>query len=685
MELLETVELDTGRKDFFQDVVAVLIMLTTMFGGLVAYWETDAATRADRADRMSQVYAIQAMGERLRATQRNNFDVQVYATTNELDRRAEDAAEHAGIMGRIPGMGLSIEQYQAEVARWQAARDEIAKLSPLLSDMRFQPSEDVVRFDQYFEQSLVKARGKAEWQRAMALQAEVWEAKARGYLSIITILAVGLFLFGLSLTIPGAVRYILVGAGLLIVIVSGVWTTVVYAQPAPQAREEAIQAYLRGVAALNVGEYQTAIDHFDEATSIDAKLGGAWADRGYTRAILGDPESVEQGIADFEEAIRLGVDNSYTRRNLGRLYVKHKQYDEAIANFQAALEQDPDQPMLYFDLGLALFVSGEEADARDAYHEGIVLLSEEPGYIREPCFQAAINDLQDATMMGDMMGAGSDLVRMIKEASASLMMMGEMEAHDMGVTLGPIRFELTEHGLSATFDYRGMQNGLAWQDRWYVEGQVDDTLSPTREPWSGGESGEWTITISDQAQLRPGTYRVELYVEGQLVQTGETTIGQDMMTSTMMTPMTGYESERLAVSLMRPTSWRLIGGGESNEFVAFAASRDMAFYILTAKRYDATSTSEPNYQALAEELDSLQQMHGGLELAGEYQTVTVAGQPAVTAEYTFSDGDKQLRGVALAITSDAGLTYRIRFESVADAFEQRRPVFEEILTSLAFK
>ncbi len=197
MELLEVADLDTERKDFFQDVVAVLIMLTTMFGGLVAYWETDASTRADYADRMSQVYAVQAMGERLRATQRNNFDVQVYATTNELDSQATHAMQHAGIMGRIAGMGLSIERYQSEAARWQAVRDRIASLSPLLTDMRFQPSEDVIRFDQYFEESLVKARGKAEWQRAMAQQAEVWETKARGYLSIITILAVALFLFGL--------------------------------------------------------------------------------------------------------------------------------------------------------------------------------------------------------------------------------------------------------------------------------------------------------------------------------------------------------------------------------------------------------------------------------------------------------------------------------------------------------
>lgn len=684
MELLEGPELDTSRQDFFQDVVAVLIMLTTMFGGLVAYLETDASTRADRADRRSQVYAIQAMGERLRATQGNNYDVQVYAIANGLDQRAVEAMGRAGAMGRVPGMSASVAEHQDVAARWEAARDRIRSLSPLLADMRYQPSEDVIRFDQYFEESLVKARSKAEWQRAMTQQAEAWETKARGYLSIITILAVALFLFGLSLTIPGVVRYILVGAGVLIVAVSGVWTTAVYAQPAPQANEEAIQAYLRGVAALNVRDYEEAIAHFDDATSIDERLGGAWADRGYTRAQLDDPAAIELAVADFEQAIRLGVDNPYTRRNLGRLYVKQHQYDQAIANFEAALEHDPDQAMLYFDLGLALFVSGQGEPASDAYHQGIVLLSQEPDYIREPCFQAAITDLQDATMMGEMMDAGSELVHMLKETSASLTMMGEMEAHDMGVSFGPPTFEVSDTGLSATFGYEGMQDGLLWQDRWYVDGQLNDSLSPTREPWSAGVSGEWTVKTSDSQRLQPGTYRVELYVEGQLVQSGETTIGQDMMTSMAMTPMSSYDSRHLALSLERPAQWRLVGGGEDHEFVAFAARRDMAFFILTTKRYDASSTSAPRFQALAEALESQQGMHSDFQQVGDVETVTVGGRAGPSVEYTYTDGGRQMQGVAIAVTSEAGLTYRIRFEALADAFETHRPTFEAMLDSVVF-
>lgn len=148
MELLEGLDLDFSRKDFFRDVVAILIMLTTMFGGWVAYVQTHASIRAGRADRQSQVYAIQAMGERLRATQRNNYDIQVYAITNELDRRALDAMERAGDLGRVPGMSLSMGLQQETASRWLAARDRVRALSPLLTDMRFQSGADTIRFDQ---------------------------------------------------------------------------------------------------------------------------------------------------------------------------------------------------------------------------------------------------------------------------------------------------------------------------------------------------------------------------------------------------------------------------------------------------------------------------------------------------------------------------------------------------------
>lgn len=684
MELLDSIDLDTGRQDFFQDVVAVLIMLVTMFGGLVAYLETDASTHADRAERLSQVYAIQAMGERLRASQRTNYDVQVYAITHDLDRRAQREMEQAGAMSRVPGMSASMDHHHDTASRWSDARDRVAQLSTLLTDMRFQADADVVRFDQYFEQSLIAARGKAEWQHAMTQQAEVWEKKARSYLAIITVLAVALFLFGLSLTIPGTVRYTLVGAGVLIAIAAGLWTGWVFARPTPEAREDAIQAYLRGVTALNMQDYDSAIGHFDTATTIDPQLGGAWADRGYARALLIDSTAVPAAIADFEEAIDLGVDNPYTRRNLGRLYVRQGDLDRAIDNFRATLEQQPDQPMVYFDLGLAQFVSGNKEAARAAYESGITLLSREPGYVREPCFQAAVDDLQDATMMGEMMGHGSEFVRLLKEASASLDMMGEMHPHDMGVTFGPVTFSVGADGLSATFDYQGMQNGLAWQDRWYVNGQRDENLGEPREPWADGASGQKTLIAVDSARLQHGTYRLEVYVEGQLVTAGETSIGDDLMASPAMTPLIRYASNHLALSVMHPTAWHLIGGGDTHDFVGFAGREDMAFFIVTARRYDTESTVDVNAVALAGELDIQQSMHPDLEGSGGFEPARVGGRDAMTSEYAFTDGDNVLRGTALAVTSDAGITYRIRMEALADAFDDYKAIFAAMLDSLTF-
>jgi hypothetical protein len=283
-----------------------------------------------------------------------------------------------------------------------------------------------------------------------------------------------------------------------------------------------------------------------------------------------------------------------------------------------------------------------------------------------------------------MMGHGSDFVRMLKEAAASLDLLGEMQPHDMGVTLGPVTFDVGAEGLAAAFGYQGMQNGLAWQDRWYLNGQRDDILGEPRDPWADGPSGRKTLTAADPASLKPGTYRVEIYVEGQLVTAGETTIGSDLMASPAMLPMTRYASDHLALSLLHPTPWHLVGGGDTHDFVAFAGREDMAFFIVTARSYAELAAAEANGGALADELDSQEAMHPEFERSDAVASVPIGGLDGVSADYTFTDGDTTLRGTALAATSDDGVTYRIRMEAATGAYDKYDAVFAAMLDSVTF-
>ena len=74
------------------------------------------------------------------------------------------------------------------------------------------------------------------------------------------------------------------------------------------------------------------------------------------------------------------------------------------------------------------------------------------------------------------------------------------------------------------FDYSGMADGVEWGYAWFYEGQnvADNSLI-----WDGGESGSFDLYLSHPDGLPPGEFSLEVYIEGETVQTGNFTIQED--------------------------------------------------------------------------------------------------------------------------------------------------------------
>lgn len=77
----------------------------------------------------------------------------------------------------------------------------------------------------------------------------------------------------------------------------------------------------------------------------------------------------------------------------------------------------------------------------------------------------------------------------------------------------------------AFWDYENMSNEMTWEARWYYEGEYLDNASLPLSPWRGGEQGNWWNGIVNSSGLLDGTYRVELYVEGELLAQGLISVG----------------------------------------------------------------------------------------------------------------------------------------------------------------
>jgi serine protease Do len=77
----------------------------------------------------------------------------------------------------------------------------------------------------------------------------------------------------------------------------------------------------------------------------------------------------------------------------------------------------------------------------------------------------------------------------------------------------------------AFWDYSGMADGVMWEARWYYNGEFEEDASQPPQPWQGGERGNWWVSIYNSAGLADGTYRVELYVQGEKLLEGSVAVG----------------------------------------------------------------------------------------------------------------------------------------------------------------
>jgi len=80
-------------------------------------------------------------------------------------------------------------------------------------------------------------------------------------------------------------------------------------------------------------------------------------------------------------------------------------------------------------------------------------------------------------------------------------------------------------GLYAFWNYEGMGAGITWEARWYRDGQYLEDVSWPSAPWKGDAQGGWWVAVVNDNGLTDGTYKVELYVEEELLAQGSISVG----------------------------------------------------------------------------------------------------------------------------------------------------------------
>ena len=535
----------------FERVVAVLIALVTIIAAVVGYLQGQASIRSDRALREAQTFAIEALSQKAAGEIEIGYAwTDLWRSWSELDSQAVIAADFDDA---------------AAAERYDTVRDRLIGLSPLLAPPYFDPEQDDEPDVAAYEADLYVVNSTYLTERFLATfeMSEAWGDKADTYVAHLTILAVTLFLYGLSVTLLGQVRWLFVVLGSLFALVTVVWVIAVYTRPISIPSEPAIRAYAEGVGRLHQESPEAAIVSFDQALALAPAYADAYFERGNAYF---DLEQLDQAAANYEMAVNAGRGDISTIMELGRVYYFQGRLADALRLVQTELTLGPDHVVSYLDLGLVNLAAGQGEAAQGAFEQAMTLAGQQVAATRaagqEPpdslwwyldvaatdldSLSACLTDQEcDATPPYDIVSRSvpdvavvDAVAQQLKELTVALEYTGRPPDPSTGVDISSFEFaaelyddndEFIDYDITDTFPadigdvivlltYDGMQDGQQVVVKVFLDGEEDPTLR-VLETWDQGQAGETELLLSTGllSTFTPGEYWVEMYVDSHLV------------------------------------------------------------------------------------------------------------------------------------------------------------------------
>ncbi len=104
----------------------------------------------------------------------------------------------------------------------------------------------------------------------------------------------------------------------------------------------------RGAAYFGLGEYQKSINDYDQAITLNPKDDNAFSNRGTAYTYLGE---YQKAINDYDQAITLNPKNAEVFVNRGITYARLGEHQKAIKDFNQAIKLDPKNARAFYHRG----------------------------------------------------------------------------------------------------------------------------------------------------------------------------------------------------------------------------------------------------------------------------------------------------------------------------------------------
>ena len=587
--------MDAGR-DRLSSIVAVIIAFTTLVAALVGYLQADASTASSDGRLYAEQLSLQALGSAERSQQQAHVEYEAYVRAIEQQTAASNALIRSLYAGSIPCVAdcqdadpnNDEERFILEHARWQRLSQESLRLSDIDPEGEYGPANDPTFPSRYFASAAYDSFRLNALQDAQNETASALDARAASYTAILAMLAVSLYLFGLTLAEQARwLRRGFLGVGLALLAAACGWGLLTANSAVPNVAEDAAEAYARGRVALltaydNSG-YAQAEDHLDRAIEARPTFAAAYQWRAVSIVLAATPqrtgfvsiipdEALRRARADLERARDLGLETAAVYGPLGfNAFLQGAQSDDAavieesVALSRRAMELDPANPVPAFNHAVALVALGRPDKAQAAYLEGV----EDAMYVDADRSQQRDEPWTEELWLA---GALTDLailerhrpelagtIRGFKESIVAPISGGSFDAPSSPMTFGDVTMDVRPEALQwwgSLVDYDPARDIIStqWYHRdpasqiWAVLPEISGSAFP---PEAQGDQHTvyrpYLNSVLPARCLPSGEYRSEMYVNGRLAASGEfvADFGE----------LEAFVARDITVGFCRPTTW----------------------------------------------------------------------------------------------------------------------------------
>jgi tetratricopeptide (TPR) repeat protein len=589
----ERIELEPeDATDRYSRFAAVAIVVATLSGAAAGWLAARADAAADKANAEAQRLAARAGAALARDASQAQIEFEAYVVAT-LQRQAalnafrdQSAAQGEDRAQELERMRLD-RLADATSVRVRGLEDSPygARRDPTFPFGLFQASQ--------FDSDRLGGRADAANEEDSA-----WEAKQAQYAAVLTFLAVAVYLLALSHSLRNRVSFhVRLGVAALGVGLTGIGVVLslsLSVDSPERAPNEAARAFARGerllLTAANRHDFRRAVGHLSDAIDARPTFAQAFVERSFAKFSLGTPEAggesslttpraLERANRDLLEADDIGLKTVDVLWNLGwqsfllGLQGNPDKLLESVDYTRQAVELSPHNPLLRYNLALALLAMGDSAKAHEIYERAVAdtifldrdrhILRNRPG-TESHWASLAINDLELLRSARPELGDEIDEIKQFIVGSVSR---GELGTGSEGPVATRVEVEIFPAELTweATLEGFDPEEDTVWA-QWYrlasVEGRaaswaVISEVSGRVAP-KATTDGRYFDQIPYLGSTSPprcvpsGTYRVELFVNGHLSGEGERETGMPWPS------LRASDVEDMNLALCRPPSWELV-------------------------------------------------------------------------------------------------------------------------------